>query len=168
MYDYNGKLKRQLTSGEWRSDAIVAVDSIKQIAWIRGEGKEPGENLYNQHLYKVNLIDGTTTLMDAGNANHNSSVSKNQKWIVDQFSRVDTVPRVALRDGLTGRTVMDLETADLTKLKEAGWRYAAQPAAAISMTSGRRITSSMAGTSPATSTVATPTAISGTSPAPTT
>lgn len=124
LYDYDGKLKRQLTSGEWRSDAIIAVDSIKNIAWIRGEGREKGENLYNQHLYKVNLLDGATTLLDAGNYNHNSTVSKNQKWIVDQFSRVDTVPQVSLRDGLTGKLIMNLETADLSKLKEAGWRYA--------------------------------------------
>lgn len=124
LYDNTGKLKRQLTTGEWRSDAIIAVDSTKQLAWIRGEGKEPGENLYNQHLYKVSLIDGSTTLLDQGNANHNSTVSKNQKWVVDQFSRVDTVPRVQLRDGMTGKFVMDLETADLSKLKEAGWRFA--------------------------------------------
>ena len=124
LYDYEGKLKRQLTSGEWRSDAIVAVDSTKNIAWIRGEGREKGENLYNQHLYKVNLLDGATTLLDQGNYNHSSTVSKNQKWIVDQYSRVDTVPKVALRDGLTGKFLMDLETADLSKLKEAGWRYA--------------------------------------------
>ncbi|MGV3707852.1 MAG: DPP IV N-terminal domain-containing protein [Gemmatimonas sp.] len=124
LYDYNGKLKRQLTTGEWRSDAVIAVDSVRQMAWIRGEGKEPGENLYNQHLYRISLIDGSTTLLDAGNANHNSTVSKNQKWVVDQYSRVDTVPRVALRDGTTGKFVMDLETADLTRLKEAGWRFA--------------------------------------------
>ncbi len=124
LYDYNGTLKRQLTTGEWRSDAIVSVDSVKNIAWIRGVGREKGENLYNQHLYKVNLLDGTTTLLDQGNFNHNSTVSKNQKWIIDQYSRVDTVPKVGLRDGLTGKYVMDLETADLSKLKEAGWRYA--------------------------------------------
>ena len=124
LYDYNGTLKRQLTTGEWRSDAIVSVDSLKNIAWIRGEGREKGENLYNQHLYKINLLDGTTTLLDQGNANHNSTVSKNQKWVVDQYSRVDTLPKVSLRDGLTGKVVMDLETADLSKLKEAGWRYA--------------------------------------------
>ena len=124
LYDYNGKLKRQLTSGEWRSDAIISVDSIKNIAWIRGEGREKGENLYNTHLYRVSLLDGSTSLLDPGNSNHTSTVSKNQKWIVDQSSRVDTLPRVQLRDGLTGKVIMDLETADLTKLKEAGWRYA--------------------------------------------
>lgn len=124
LYDYNGNLKRQLTNGEWRSDAVIAVDSVKNLAWIRGVGREPGENLYNQHLYKVNLVNGATTLLDAGNANHNSTVSRNQKWVVDQFSRVDTLPRVQLRDGLTGKFVMVLETADLSKLQEAGWRYA--------------------------------------------
>jgi dipeptidyl-peptidase-4 len=124
LYDYNGKLKRQLTSGEWRSDAVISVDSTHDIAWIRGEGREKGENLYNTHLYRVNLVDGSTTLLDPGNGNHTSTVSKNQRWVLDQSSRVDTLPRVQLRDGLTGRLVMDLETADLTKLKQAGWRYA--------------------------------------------
>lgn len=123
LYSYDGKLKRQLTSGEWRSDAIVSVDSIKGIAWIRGEGREAGENLYNQHLYRVNLADASISLLDAGNANHTSSVSKNQRFIVDLSSRVDTVPRVQLRDGLTGKLVMDLETMDLSKLKEAGWKF---------------------------------------------
>ena len=123
LYDYNGKLKRQLTSGEWRSDAIISVDSIKQIAYIRGEGKEKGENLYQTHLYRVSLLDGSTILLDPGNSSHTSTVSKNQKWIVDQSSRVDTLPRVQLRNSL-GALLMDLETADLSKLKEAGWRYA--------------------------------------------
>ena len=123
LYSYDGKLKRQLTTGEWRADAVVSVDSIKGIAWIRGEGREAGENLYNQHLYRVNLTDASISLLDVGNANHTSSVSKNQRFIVDLSSRVDTVPRVQLRDGLTGKLVMNLETMDLSKLKEAGWKF---------------------------------------------
>ena len=124
LYSYDGKLKRQLTSGEWRADAVIAVDSIKGIAWIRGQGRERGENLYNQHLYRVNLTDASIALLDVGDANHTSTVSKNQRYIVDLSSRVDTIPRAQLRDGLTGKLVMDLETADLSKLKEAGWRFA--------------------------------------------
>ncbi len=123
LYSYDGKLKRQLTSGEWRADAIVSIDSIRGLAYIRGVGREPGENLYNTHLYRVNLADASITLLDPGNASHTSTVSKNNRWIVDMSSRVDTLPRVQLRDALTGRLALDLETADLTKLKEAGWRY---------------------------------------------
>ena len=123
LYSYDGKLKRQLTSGEWRADAVVALDSIRGIAYIRGQGREPGENLYNTHLYRVNLADGAIALLDGGNASHVSTVSKNNRWVVDASSRIDTVPRVQLRDALTGRLALDLETADLSKLQEAGWRF---------------------------------------------
>jgi dipeptidyl-peptidase-4 len=124
LYSNDGTLKRLLTPGEWRADAVMAVDSIKNIAWIRGEGREKGENLYNQHLYRVNLADASIALLDGGNFNHNSLPSKNRNFIIDNASRVDTVPRVVLRDGLTGRPVMDLEEADLSALKAAGWKYA--------------------------------------------
>jgi dipeptidyl-peptidase 4 len=124
LYSNDGKLKRLLTPGEWRADAVMAVDSVRGIAWIRGEGREKGENLYHQHLYRVGLYDGSLALLDAGNFNHNSLPSKNRNYIVDQSSRVDTVPRVVLRDGLTGRQVMELEEADLSALKAAGWKYA--------------------------------------------
>ena len=122
LYSYDGTLKRQLTSGEWRSDAVVAVDSIKGIAWFRGEGREPGENLYNQHLYRVNLADASITLLDPDNASHTSVMSKNNKFVVDIGSRIDLEPHVDLRDGLTGRILMELEHTDLSKLKEAGWK----------------------------------------------
>ncbi len=123
LYSYDGTLKRQLTSGEWRADAIVGIDSLKGVAYIRGQGREPGENLYNTHLYRVNLADGAMTLLDPGNASHASTRSENFRWIVDQSSRVDTVPRVHLRDGTTGKVVLDLETADLSRLREAGWKF---------------------------------------------
>jgi dipeptidyl aminopeptidase/acylaminoacyl peptidase len=123
LYNYDGTLKRQLTQGEWRADNIIAVDSVKKVGYFRGEGREPGENLYNQHLYRVDLTTGAMTLLDSGNANHASSLSTNRKWIIDTYSRVDTLPRVALRNALSGAKVMDLETADLSRLLDLGWKY---------------------------------------------
>ena len=52
LYSYDGVLKRQLTSGDWRSDVVVAVDSTKRVAWLRGEGREAGENPYN-HITSI-------------------------------------------------------------------------------------------------------------------
>lgn len=124
LYANDGTLKRQLTSGDWRADpAPVAIDTAKGFVYVRGQGREPGENLYQQHLYKVGLADGSITLLDPGNLNHTSSLSSNKKWVVDQGSRIDTVPRSSLRDALTGKPVMDLETADLSRLYEAGWKF---------------------------------------------
>ncbi|HMA24183.1 MAG: DPP IV N-terminal domain-containing protein [Gemmatimonas sp.] len=121
LYDNGGHLKHALTSGAWRAERIVDVDSVKGIVYLAAVGREPGENPYYSHLYRVN-VDGTGfAMLDAGNASHDSRLSPNKRWIVDNFSRIDLVPKAVLRD-LTGKAVMDLETMDVSRLQELGWR----------------------------------------------
>ena len=93
LYDHNGKLKNAITSGPWRAENIVAIDSVKRVLWITGAGREQGENVYHTHLYRVNL-DGTAfTLLDQGDANHSSTLSPSRRWVVDNFSRPDLPSR---------------------------------------------------------------------------
>jgi dipeptidyl aminopeptidase/acylaminoacyl peptidase len=121
LYDNAGHLKHALTSGAWRAERIVEVDSVKGVLYFTAVGREPGENPYYSHLYKVNL-DGTgLALLDAGDASHDSRLAPNRKWIVDNSSRVDLAPSAVLRDA-SGKTVMNLETEDLSRLKELGWK----------------------------------------------
>lgn len=121
LYDNGGHLKHALTSGAWRAERIVDVDSVKGIVFFTAVGREAGENPYYSHLYRVN-VDGTGfAMLDAGDATHDSRLSPNKRWIVDNFSRIDLAPKAVLRDA-SGRTVMDLETMDISRLKELGWR----------------------------------------------
>jgi dipeptidyl aminopeptidase/acylaminoacyl peptidase len=121
LYDNAGKLKHALTSGAWRAERIVELDSVKGVLYVAGVGRENGENPYYTHTYRVGL-DGTGfALIDPGNGTHNAQLSPNKKWIVDSYSRVDLVPKSVLRDP-TGRVVMDLEEMDVSKLRELGWR----------------------------------------------
>jgi dipeptidyl-peptidase 4 len=121
LYDNGGHLKRPLTSGAWRAERIVDVDSVKGVVYLTGVGREPGENPYYSHTYRANL-DGTGfAMLDAGDAAHDARLSPNKRWIVDNFSRIDLAPKAVLRDA-SGKTVMDLETMDISRLKELGWR----------------------------------------------
>jgi dipeptidyl-peptidase-4 len=121
LYDNAGKLKRQLTTGAWRAERIVEIDTAKSVMFVAGVGREPGENPYYSHTYRVNL-DGTGfALLDPGEATHNSALSPNKKWIVDNASRIDMVPKAVIRDA-TGKVVMDLETMDVSRLQELGWK----------------------------------------------
>jgi dipeptidyl-peptidase 4 len=121
LYDNAGHFKRALTSGAWRAERIVELDSTKGVLYFTAVGREPGENPYYAHLYKVNL-DGTgLALLDAGDATHDSRIAPNKRWIVDNSSRIDMVPTAVLRD-VTGKAVMNLETMDLSRLKEIGWK----------------------------------------------
>ena len=121
LYDNAGRFKHALTSGAWRAERIVDVDSVKGVLYFTAVGRESGENPYYSHTYRVNL-DGTgMALLDAGNATHDSRLSPNRRWIVDNASRIDLLPKAVLRDA-AGKPVMDLETMDVSRLVELGWK----------------------------------------------
>jgi dipeptidyl aminopeptidase/acylaminoacyl peptidase len=121
LYDRAGKLKNAITSGDYRASAIVAIDAKNRFLFFRGNGREPGENVYFNHLYRVNL-DGTgLTLLDPGAADHESKISPSHQIVVDNYSRVDSGPVSVLRDA-RGANIMELEVADLSKLYEVGWK----------------------------------------------
>jgi len=121
LYDRAAKLKNAITSGDFRASVIVAVDAKNRLLYFRGNAREPGENVYFNHLYSVRLDGSGLTLMDPGDANHDSRLSDSHEVVVDNFSRVDRAPETVLRDAL-GNKLMDLEKADLSKLAEVGWK----------------------------------------------
>lgn len=121
LYDRNGKLKNAITSGPFRANRIVAVDPKNRVMFFQANAREPGENVYLQHLYSIHL-DGTgLTLMDPGNANHVSSLSPARQYVVDNCNRVDMAPLSVLRDA-SGKVIMELEKADISRLQEVGWK----------------------------------------------
>src|SRR6185369_4226464 len=50
LYDRSGKLKNAITSGDFRASSILSVDPKTRIAYFRGNAREPGENVYHEHL----------------------------------------------------------------------------------------------------------------------
>ena len=121
LYDHNGNFKKALTEGPWRAESVVQIDTVHGVLWIAGVGREPGENVYFTHTYRMNA-DGTGfVIVDGGNFNHAETLSPTRKYMVDNYSRVDAPTKSVLRDA-TGKVVMDLEEADLSRLKEMGWR----------------------------------------------
>jgi dipeptidyl aminopeptidase/acylaminoacyl peptidase len=121
LYSNDGKLKRQLTAGPFRANTIVDVDGDKATVWFTAVGREPGQNVNYRHLYRVNLDGKGLTLLDPGDADHNSSLSSSKRYVVDVFSRTDLEPHAVLRDE-TGKVLLELEKMDLDRLKETGWK----------------------------------------------
>jgi dipeptidyl aminopeptidase/acylaminoacyl peptidase len=68
-------------------------------------------------------FDGTgLRLLNPGEFEHNMSLNDNNKYFVNTYSRVNTAPRSALYN-TEGRKIMDLETADLSNLFAAGYKF---------------------------------------------
>ena len=122
LYDEEGKLKNQITTGSYHVEDIKGVDEKKRVVYFTANAAEPNENPYYGHLYRINF-DGTgLRLLDPGSFDHTVSLNDNAQYFVDTYSRVNTAPKTALFSG-DGRKIMDLETTDLSRLMEAGYRF---------------------------------------------
>ncbi|HEV3411808.1 MAG TPA: DPP IV N-terminal domain-containing protein [Puia sp.] len=122
LYDGSGKLMNQITSGPFHCEDIVGIDDKRRILYFSANGREPGEDPYYLHLYKVNFDGSGLTLLDGGDFDHQLSMDDSHQYFVDNYSRVNTVPRTALYNSL-GKKIMDLETADLSSLMAAGYKF---------------------------------------------
>ncbi len=125
VHDFNGgAAKYPLTIGTWNVEGVSKIDSTTGTVWVFGEGREPGEQLYQKHTYRINANGTGMLLVDAGDASHTSTVSPTGKYVFDTYSRMDLPPKSVLRDGITGKVLMPLEEMDLSKLKELGFKLA--------------------------------------------
>jgi dipeptidyl aminopeptidase/acylaminoacyl peptidase len=122
LYNADGTLVRQITSGEFVCTSIEAVDDGNRVLYVNAAGREPGEDPYFEHLYRVNIDTGEMTLLNAGPALHAASMNDQSTFFVDTASTVDSAPVSALYD-TAGNKVMDLETTDVGALLEAGFRF---------------------------------------------
>lgn len=122
LYDDAGKMKNRITSGSFHCDDIVRIDEKNRVLYFTASGREPGESPYYVHLYRVNLDGSGLKLLNPGNFNHNSNINDGPSYFVDNYSRVNAGPKSALYDN-TGHKIMDLETADLSRLMATGYKF---------------------------------------------
>jgi len=122
LYDGEGNLKRQLTSGPFHCDNIQGIDEKNRVLYFTANGREENIDPYYEHLYRVNL-DGTGfQILNKDNFNHRISGDDSQFYFVDNYSRVDTLPKAVVRDN-RGSVLLEMESPDLSLLFEMGFQY---------------------------------------------
>ncbi|MEX2093669.1 MAG: prolyl oligopeptidase family serine peptidase [Pirellulales bacterium] len=117
-----GGIKNQITSGEYVVRGIDHIDEDKRQIWFHASGKNPGQDPYFLHFYRVNF-DGTELVaLTEGNGSHSVQFSPDREYLIDTYSRVDSPPMHELRRTKDGSLIRRLEEADVTELHENGWR----------------------------------------------
>jgi hypothetical protein len=117
-----GTVKSQITQGEWAIRGIDRVDTQKRQIWFRANGKNPDQDPYLVHYYRVNF-DGTGLVaLTEGNGNHTIQYSPDGKHLIDTYSRADLPPVHELRRVSDGKLICKLDQADIAALLATGWR----------------------------------------------
>jgi dipeptidyl aminopeptidase/acylaminoacyl peptidase len=122
LYDLaTGKLKHQITTGEWNVSQLLRIDEKNRLLYFLGVGHEKGRDPYFSHLYRIGFDGKNLTLLTPEDANHDVTFSPSVRFIVDNFSKPDVPPTAVLRD-LEGKNLATIEKADISKLLETGWK----------------------------------------------
>ncbi|BAV05739.1 S9 family peptidase [Filimonas lacunae] len=121
LYDATtGKVKNQVTKGEWVVTRLLEVDEQKRVVYFEACGREAG-NPYFCYLYKINFDGKGLTLLTPEPGNHKFTFSPDKKFLVDTWSQPD-VPGVTVLRNKEGKLLTTLEKADISRLTATGWK----------------------------------------------
>lgn len=124
LYDgTTGKVKNEITKGNWLVREVAYVDEAKRQIWFAAGGSIPGQDPYFTQYYRINFDgSGLTRLTDADGM-HTAVFSKDHKYYVDTWQRIDLAPVAQLRRSDDQKVVLDLDKGDTTALLAAGFRF---------------------------------------------
>lgn len=121
LYDStNGKLKNQITKGDFVVTRLVKVDEKTRTLYFMANGREKG-NPYFSHLYKIGFDGKNLALLTPEEGNHQVVFSPSFEYFVDTYSQPD-VPAVTVLRSINGKLINTLEKTDISRLTAAGWK----------------------------------------------
>lgn len=122
LYDrHTGKVKNQITKGEWYVREVLNVDEKKREITFTANGMVPNEDPYLVRYYRIRFDGSGLTCLTPEEGMHQAWFSDDKKYLVDVYSTVNKAPVAVLRNAANGKIVMPLEKADISELQKIGW-----------------------------------------------
>lgn len=122
LYDaLTGKLKNQITKGNWAISKLIRVDEKNRMVYFLAGGREQGRNPYFSHLYKSGFDGKKITLLTPEDGNHQIVLSPSGRYFTDTYSKQDLPPVMVVRNS-DGKLLVNLEKADISRLSATGWK----------------------------------------------
>ncbi len=91
-FDMNGKLKQQITKGDWVVDAVEHIDQKKRVIYFTGRKDTPIE----RHLYQVSFDGGAIKKITQRSGFHSISFADSGTSYTDNYSNANKPPQVSL------------------------------------------------------------------------
>lgn len=122
LYGNDGKVKNQITKGEWVVRRVINVDEKERTILFEGSGKEKGQDPYFIQYYRVNFDGSGFTILTNENGNHVASFNKDFTQFVDTYSSLTQPQVTVLKNAKDGKVILTLENANIDALIATGWK----------------------------------------------
>ena len=123
LYDgETGKVKKQLTKGNWPVRKVLEVDEENRQVYFTASGMDKDQDPYLLHYCRVDFDGKNLVRFTRENGNHEVTFSPGHAYYIDRYSRVDAPPVTVLKDVATQKEVLPLEKADVSALMDTGWK----------------------------------------------
>ncbi len=107
LYDFNGKMLKQITKGEWVVTEFLGFNEKETELFYVSTEKSPLE----RNLYSVNIETGKTVLLTTEKGYHAAMLSDSKNYILDQYSSIEFPNVINLNDS-KGKKVRELVNAE--------------------------------------------------------
>ena len=122
LYDLGtGRLKNQITTGDWVVTQLLRVDEKNRVLYFLGAGREKGRDPYFTHLYRIGFDGKNLSLLTPEDGTHDVTFSASGRFFVDSYSKPDVAPVAVLRDA-DGKLLTTIEKGDISRLLATGWK----------------------------------------------
>lgn len=107
LYDTNGKLIKQLTSGKWLVQEVLGFNAAKKEVIIQSTEVSPLQS----NLFSVHIPSGRRTRIDNARGVHSALLSTSGRYVADAYTSTDTPRNIDLIDTHKGKS-LNLLTAE--------------------------------------------------------
>jgi len=121
LYDINGKLKNQVTTGAFVVTQLRFVDAKNRLLYFEAKGKEAGRDPYFTHFYSIDFTGKNLRLLTPEDGHHQIQFSPDFHCFIDTYSKPNMPAVHVLRDR-KGKSIVTLEKTDITRLTKTGWK----------------------------------------------
>ena len=121
LYDATtGKLKNQITKGDWLVTRLIKVDEKNQLLYFMANGRQAA-NPYFSQFCRIGFDGSHFTVLTPEEGNHQVTMAPSGNYFVDSYSKPD-VPSVTVLRSAAGKLITTLEKTDITRLTSTGWQ----------------------------------------------
>jgi dipeptidyl aminopeptidase/acylaminoacyl peptidase len=112
----SGKIKNQISSGNWIVKEIDSIDYKKREIWFRGAGMKEFENPYYVHHYRIGFDGNNLVELNPEPGHHLVNYSPDGKYFLDSYSEVNIAPVITIRSSKTGKMLLTVERPDTSRI----------------------------------------------------